>query len=105
MQVQAVYIACILQAQLEEGTVLTAQEVARPMRQLRDALGCSGTLARHNQAGDCWTIFQSRVYDVRAMALQSREVVLVWSAHMAQISAYVDFHPGGKKQIMQGAAS
>ncbi|CAE7705677.1 ppsA [Symbiodinium sp. CCMP2592] len=52
-------------AQLEEGTVLTAEEVAR-----------------HNQVGDCWTIFQGRVYD---------------------ISAYIDFHPGGKKQIMQGA--
>ncbi|CAE7780161.1 cyb5r4 [Symbiodinium sp. CCMP2456] len=52
-------------AQLEEGTVLTAEEVAR-----------------HNQAADCWTIFQGRVYD---------------------ISAYIDFHPGGKKQIMQGA--
>ncbi|CAE7851936.1 cyb5r4 [Symbiodinium necroappetens] len=52
-------------AQLEEGTVLTADEVAR-----------------HNQVGDCWTIFQGRVYD---------------------ISAYIDFHPGGKKQIMQGA--
>lgn len=51
--------------QLPEGTQLTADEVAK-----------------HKTAGDCWTIFEGRVYDV---------------------SSYIDFHPGGKRQIMQGA--
>jgi len=52
-------------ATLQEGTTLTEEEVAR-----------------HASAGDCWTIFQGRVYD---------------------ISPYIDYHPGGKRQIMQGA--
>eukprot|EP00438_Fugacium_kawagutii_P029520 Skav222746 [mRNA] locus=scaffold2390:557469:561422:- [translate_table: standard] len=42
----------------------------------------SGKFQRHHKAGDCWTIFQGRVYD---------------------ITLYIDFHPGGKRQIMQGA--
>eukprot|EP00434_Breviolum_minutum_P012704 symbB.v1.2.011199.t1/scaffold718.1/size169569/5 len=50
---------------LPEGTVLSQEEVAK-----------------HATAGDCWTIFQGRVYD---------------------ITLYIDFHPGGKRQIMQGA--
>lgn len=52
-------------APLPEGTLLTEEEVAK-----------------HSKAGDCWTIFQGRVYD---------------------ITLYIDFHPGGKRQIMQGA--
>eukprot|EP00930_Biecheleria_cincta_P057617 TRINITY_DN43519_c0_g1_i1.p1 TRINITY_DN43519_c0_g1~~TRINITY_DN43519_c0_g1_i1.p1 ORF type:complete len:272 (+),score=40.63 TRINITY_DN43519_c0_g1_i1:79-894(+) len=51
--------------QLPEGTQLTVDEVAK-----------------HKTAGDCWTIYEGRVYDV---------------------SSYIDFHPGGKRQIMQGA--
>lgn len=52
-------------ADLHEATVLTPEEVAR-----------------HCKPGNCWTIFQGRVYD---------------------ITLYIDFHPGGKRQIMQGA--
>lgn len=39
-------------------------------------------VARHKSPTDCWTIFQGRVYDV---------------------TMYLDFHPGGKKKLMQGA--
>jgi len=52
-------------APLPEGMLLTLEEVAK-----------------HREVGDCWTIFQGRVYD---------------------ITLYIDFHPGGKRQIMQGA--
>lgn len=39
-------------------------------------------VARHKSVADCWTIFHGRVYDV---------------------TPYIDFHPGGKRQLMQGA--
>jgi len=39
-------------------------------------------VAKHNTSSDCWTIFQGRVYDV---------------------SLYMDFHPGGKGELMKGA--
>lgn len=39
-------------------------------------------VAKHRKPGDAWTIFQGRVYD---------------------ITSYLDFHPGGKGQIMKGA--
>lgn len=39
-------------------------------------------VARHRTASDCWTIFQGKVYD---------------------LTSYVAFHPGGKRQLMRGA--
>jgi len=39
-------------------------------------------VARHRSASDCWTIFQGKVYD---------------------LTPYVDFHPGGKRQLMKAA--
>ncbi|CAJ1380073.1 unnamed protein product [Effrenium voratum] len=53
-----------------------------PKAQVEPASLTPEEVARHRTAGDCWTIFQNKVYD---------------------ITAYVDFHPGGKRQIMQGA--
>lgn len=55
----------------------------RPPRELLSP-GLALTLAeveKHRTAGDCWTIFQGRVYDV---------------------TTYMDFHPGGKKELMKG---
>lgn len=37
---------------------------------------------RHATPGDCWTVYRGKVYDV---------------------SMYMDFHPGGKKELMKGA--
>eukprot|EP00927_Polykrikos_kofoidii_P065017 TRINITY_DN60815_c0_g1_i1.p1 TRINITY_DN60815_c0_g1~~TRINITY_DN60815_c0_g1_i1.p1 ORF type:complete len:515 (-),score=50.75 TRINITY_DN60815_c0_g1_i1:113-1657(-) len=39
-------------------------------------------VARHTRPGDCWTIYQNKVYDV---------------------TLYMDFHPGGRDQLMLGA--
>lgn len=39
-------------------------------------------VAKHRKMGNCWTIYQGRVYD---------------------ITLYVEFHPGGKGEIMKGA--
>lgn len=52
-------------ASLSPGTRLTFQEVMK-----------------HKKPGDCWTIYQNKVYDM---------------------TAYVDFHPGGKEELMKGA--
>ena len=39
-------------------------------------------MAKHATASDCWTIFQGKVYDV---------------------TLYMDFHAGGKKELLRGA--
>lgn len=52
-------------AVIAEGSKLTVAEVAR-----------------HRRNGDCWTIYQGKVYD---------------------ITLYLDFHPGSKKELMKGA--
>lgn len=39
-------------------------------------------VGRHRKPGDAWTIFQGKVYDM---------------------TSYIDFHPGGKGEIMKGA--
>ena len=97
---------------------------------------------RHSKAGDCWTIFQGRVYDVQSLAIAFevlrwmfinnfvhclnskyfRNVLFLlgwccdfcsfitanhpnwcpWHCNWAEMTLYIDFHPGGKRQIMQG---
>merc|ERR1711941_235690 len=39
-------------------------------------------VAQHKTPSDCWTIFQGKAYDV---------------------TMYMDFHPGGQKELMKGA--
>ena len=87
--------------------MLTAQEVARPQRKVSTTHSLTHADARHDQVGDCWTIFQGRVYDVRGTAVISDKssYSIGLAAHVVdKISAYIDYHPGGKKQIMQGVA-
>jgi cytochrome b involved in lipid metabolism len=39
-------------------------------------------VAKHNTAEDCWIVLRGKVYDA---------------------TKYIDFHPGGKKQLLRGA--
>jgi len=54
-----------------------------PLPQLRAGVKLTRQeVLRHRKATDCWTIFQGKVYDV---------------------TSYLDFHPGGKDELMLGA--
>merc|ERR1712032_424410 len=56
-----------------------------PLPPLRDGVKLTASeVARHRRNKDCWTIYQGKVYD---------------------ITLYMDYHPGSKKELMKGAGN